>query len=133
VLQSSLKKRHNRPTFFTAGKPKGAMMTHGNLTSNAGTLVDFWRITDKDTLLHMLPIYHTHGLFVALHTGLLSGASIFFHPRFSVETVMKWLPQTTVFMGVPTYYRYDLCIFLCCTDWSQFVNNQQPFRFTFPT
>uniref|UniRef100_A0A914XK82 Glucuronosyltransferase n=1 Tax=Plectus sambesii TaxID=2011161 RepID=A0A914XK82_9BILA len=91
-------------TSGTTGKPKGAMLTHGNLTSNAETLVDLWRFTDKDTMLHMLPVYHIHGLFVALHTCLLSGASIFFHPRFTIDAALKWLPKTSVLMAVPTYY-----------------------------
>jgi len=91
-------------TSGTTGRSKGAMLTHGNLTSNAATLVEYWRIDDADVLLHALPIFHTHGLFVAIGTTLLAGASMIYLPRFEVDQVMRSLKQATTFMGVPTFY-----------------------------
>ncbi len=88
----------------TTGKPKGAMLTHHNLFSNAQTLVRAWGFTSGDVLLHALPIFHVHGLFVALHCALMSGARMIFLPRFDAERVCTLLPRATVFMGVPTYY-----------------------------
>src|SRR5262249_49241587 len=75
-------------TSGTTGKPKGAMLSHGNLLSNAMTLVDLWRFTAKDTLIHALPIFHVHGLFVACHCALLSGSKMIFLPRFDVKRVI---------------------------------------------
>jgi malonyl-CoA/methylmalonyl-CoA synthetase len=91
-------------TSGTTGRSKGAMISHGNLLSNARTLVDCWGFTPNDVLLHALPLYHIHGLFVALHVGLLSGARILLHPRFDSKAVLKALPGSTVMMGVPTFY-----------------------------
>ncbi len=91
-------------TSGTTGRSKGAMISHGNLRSNALTLVDIWGFTGADILVHALPIYHVHGLFVALHCALLSGASTRFLPRFEQEPVLRALVGATVFMGVPTYY-----------------------------
>ena len=91
-------------TSGTTGKPKGAMLTHANLASNAIALVEAWRFTSDDVLLHALPIFHTHGLFVASHCALLSGARMLWLPRFEREAVMASLSEATVFMGVPTYY-----------------------------
>jgi malonyl-CoA/methylmalonyl-CoA synthetase len=91
-------------TSGTTGRSKGAMLTHQNLTSNAATLVDYWRFTRSDVLLHALPIYHTHGLFVATNTILLAGASMIFLPRFDAAEVMGLLPGATSMMGVPTFY-----------------------------
>ena len=91
-------------TSGTTGRSKGAMLTHDNLASNARVLVKEWRFTDKDVLLHALPIYHTHGLFVATNTVLLSGGAMIFLPKFDVDEVMRWLPQATSLMGVPTFY-----------------------------
>jgi malonyl-CoA/methylmalonyl-CoA synthetase len=91
-------------TSGTTGKPKGAMLTHGNLASNALALVEAWRFTSEDVLLHALPIFHTHGLFVASHCALLSGARMLWLPGFDRERVVSLLPEATVFMGVPTYY-----------------------------
>jgi malonyl-CoA/methylmalonyl-CoA synthetase len=91
-------------TSGTTGKPKGAMLTHRNLASNALALVEAWRFTADDVLLHALPIFHTHGLFVASHCALLSGARMLWLPRFERERVLALLPEATVFMGVPTYY-----------------------------
>lgn len=91
-------------TSGTTGRSKGAMLSHGNLASNALTLVDYWGIRHDDILLHALPIFHTHGLFVATNTILLAGASMLFLPRFDVDMVIRLLPQATTMMGVPTFY-----------------------------
>jgi malonyl-CoA/methylmalonyl-CoA synthetase len=91
-------------TSGTTGRSKGAMLTHGNLASNAATLAEYWRFTADDVLLHALPIYHTHGLFVATNVVLLAGASMLFLPRFDIEQVLRLLPRATVMMGVPTFY-----------------------------
>ena len=91
-------------TSGTTGKPKGAMLTHGNLRSNAETLLIAWGWQGDDILLHALPIYHVHGLFVAIHCVLLSGTAMWFLPSFDVKQVVKKLSQSTVMMGVPTYY-----------------------------
>ncbi len=88
----------------TTGEPKGAMLTHGNLIANTATLVDAWGFTPDDRLLHALPIFHAHGLFVATGCALMSGASMAFLPRFDTDTVVGQLPECTVMMGVPTYY-----------------------------
>jgi len=91
-------------TSGTTGRSKGAMLTHGNLLSNAATLADLWRFTAADELLHALPIYHTHGLFVAINVSLLSGASIRLLPRFEPDAIFRALETATVMMGVPTFY-----------------------------
>ena len=91
-------------TSGTTGRSKGAMITHGNLASNARTLVDLWRITDQDVLLHALPIFHVHGLYVALNTAFLSGAEMIWLNRFDLAAVMRALPDATMMMGVPTFY-----------------------------
>lgn len=91
-------------TSGTTGRPKGAMLTHGNLSSNALVLRDYWGFSGADVLLHALPIYHVHGLFVALHCALLSGARVIFQKGFAAEKAIARLPDATVMMGVPTYY-----------------------------
>lgn len=91
-------------TSGTTGLPKGAMLTHGNLLSNAQTLLTAWGWQDDDVLLHALPIYHVHGLFVAIHCVLLSGTAMWFLPSFNLDQIIKRLPESTVMMGVPTYY-----------------------------
>ncbi len=91
-------------TSGTTGRSKGAMITHGNLRANAETLIDAWRIASTDVLLHALPIYHVHGLFVALNTCLMSGAEILFHQKFETNAVLEAIPDATVMMGVPTFY-----------------------------
>ena len=91
-------------TSGTTGKPKGAMLTHGNLSSNGLDLQQTWRFTADDVLLHALPIFHAHGLFVALHCVLLAGASMIWRPGFKREEVIRLLPRATTFMGVPTFY-----------------------------
>jgi malonyl-CoA/methylmalonyl-CoA synthetase len=91
-------------TSGTTGKSKGARLTHHNLVSNAAVLADTWRFTDADILLHMLPIYHTHGLFVACNLMAMVGGSMIFLPKFSVEAALRWMPRATSMMGVPTFY-----------------------------
>ena len=91
-------------TSGTTGRSKGAMLTHGNLTSNADTLITYWGWRPDDVLLHALPIYHVHGLFVATHCVLLTGSSMIFLPRFDVDALVQHLPSSTVLMGVPTFY-----------------------------
>ncbi len=91
-------------TSGTTGRSKGAMLTHENLASNARTLVEAWRFTADDVLLHALPIFHTHGLFVATNTVLFSGGGMILLPRFDADAVMRHLPQATAMMGVPTFY-----------------------------
>lgn len=88
----------------TTGVPKGIMLTHANLLRNTEALVDAWGFTDADRLLHALPIFHVHGLFVAIGCALLSGASMRWLPGYNVREVMRFLPECTVLMGVPTYY-----------------------------
>ena len=91
-------------TSGTTGRSKGAMLSHDNLASNALALVDYWRFSKDDVLLHALPIFHTHGLFVATNTILLAGASMILLPKFDPEQVFKYLPRATSMMGVPTFY-----------------------------
>ena len=88
----------------TTGVPKGIMLTHSNLLRNTEALVDAWGFTEEDRLLHALPIFHVHGLFVAIGCALLAGASMRWLPGYSVREVMRFLPECTVLMGVPTYY-----------------------------
>ena len=91
-------------TSGTTGRSKGAMMSQENLLSNALVLRDIWRFTDADVLLHALPIFHTHGLFVATHVALASGASMQFLPKFDLNALFALLPEATSMMGVPTFY-----------------------------
>ena len=91
-------------TSGTTGKPKGAMLSQGNLLSNAKTLVEAWQFTSADRLLHMLPIFHAHGLFVAGNTCLVAGAEILFEPAFSLDRFFDRISDATSFMGVPTLY-----------------------------
>ena len=88
----------------TTGVPKGIMLTHANLLRNTESLVDAWGFTDADRLLHALPIFHVHGLFVAIGCVLLSGASMRWLPAYDAKQVIRYLPECTVLMGVPTYY-----------------------------
>ena len=91
-------------TSGTTGRSKGAMITHGNLLSNAESLVKLWRITGGDVLLHALPLFHVHGLFVALNTCFLAGAEIIWFDRFDAEALTAAMPQASLMMGVPTFY-----------------------------
>jgi malonyl-CoA/methylmalonyl-CoA synthetase len=88
----------------TTGLPKGAMLTHGNLAANTDALVKTWGFTQDDCLLHALPVYHAHGLFVGIGCVLLSGSSMVFLPRFNRDDVIAALPDCSVMMGVPTFY-----------------------------
>jgi malonyl-CoA/methylmalonyl-CoA synthetase len=91
-------------TSGTTGLSKGAMLSHDNLLSNALTLVDYWQFSSDDVLLHALPIFHTHGLFVATNIILAVGGSMIFLARFDVEQMLVQLPRVTSLMGVPTFY-----------------------------
>ncbi|MBW8825437.1 MAG: AMP-binding protein [Acidobacteria bacterium] len=91
-------------TSGTTGRPKGAMLTQANLASNAAALHEAWGFVPDDVLLHALPIFHAHGLFVALNCVLANGTGMVFLPRFDVDAVIEELPRCTVFMGVPTHY-----------------------------
>ncbi|HXW20583.1 MAG TPA: malonyl-CoA synthase [Roseiarcus sp.] len=91
-------------TSGTTGRSKGAMLSHENLSSNALTLVEAWRFTPDDVLIHALPVFHTHGLFVATNVALLAGATMIFQPRFDADAIVAALPRATSLMGVPTFY-----------------------------
>jgi malonyl-CoA/methylmalonyl-CoA synthetase len=91
-------------TSGTTGRAKGAMLSHQNLASNALALHEVWGFSGGDVLLHALPIFHVHGLFVAIHCALLSGAPMLWLPRFEEDAVLAALPRATVMMGVPTFY-----------------------------
>ncbi len=91
-------------TSGTTGRSKGAMLSHGNLAINAVTLVDYWGWRDDDVLLHALPIFHVHGLFVALHCAMLQATPMIFLASFDTSQVIECLPNATVMMGVPTFY-----------------------------
>jgi malonyl-CoA/methylmalonyl-CoA synthetase len=91
-------------TSGTTGRSKGAMLSHDNLLSNALTMQKVWRFTGDDVLLHALPVYHTHGLFVATNTLLVAGGSMIFLPKLDTNEILKHLPASTAMMGVPTFY-----------------------------
>ncbi len=91
-------------TSGTTGRSKGAVLTRGNLASNAAVLAAAWRFTPDDVLLHTLPLYHVHGLFVAINTVLASGSGLLLLPKFDAALVLRWLPEVSVSMGVPTHY-----------------------------
>ncbi|MBX3481434.1 MAG: malonyl-CoA synthase [Caulobacter sp.] len=91
-------------TSGTTGRSKGAMLTHGNLVANARTLVDLWRFTADDVLIHALPIYHVHGLFVATNVIMAAGAAMIFRAKFDAAEVLSLMPRATSLMGVPTFY-----------------------------
>ena len=117
-------------TSGTTGRSKGAMLSQSNLLSNALTLVEEWRFTPQDVLLHALPIFHTHGLFVASNVVLASGASMIYLPKFDVDTVLRFLPQATSMMGVPTFYtrllsdpRFDKAL---CSGMRLFTSGSAP-------
>ncbi|GAA7760816.1 malonyl-CoA synthase [Cupriavidus metallidurans] len=117
-------------TSGTTGRSKGAMLTHRNLASNAQTLNEYWGWRSDDVLLHMLPIFHVHGLFVASHGALLAGAKMIWAPKLDMGQILKYLPRTTVVMGVPTYYvrmlqepRFDKEL---CSNMRLFVSGSAP-------
>uniref|UniRef100_Q07UF2 AMP-dependent synthetase and ligase n=1 Tax=Rhodopseudomonas palustris (strain BisA53) TaxID=316055 RepID=Q07UF2_RHOP5 len=91
-------------TSGTTGRSKGAMLSHDNLASNSLTLVEFWRFTPDDVLIHALPIYHTHGLFVASNVTLFARASMIFLPKFDPDAIIQLMSRASVLMGVPTFY-----------------------------
>jgi malonyl-CoA/methylmalonyl-CoA synthetase len=91
-------------TSGTTGKPKGAMITHGNLIANGQTLTETWQWQQDDVLLHALPVFHVHGLFVATHLPVINGSTILFLQKFDPVDVIRKLPESTVYMGVPTNY-----------------------------
>lgn len=91
-------------TSGTTGRSKGAMLSHGNLLSNARTLLEIWGFRPDDILIHALPIFHVHGLFVALHTMFLNGSKTIFLQKFDTGQMIRLLPQATILMGVPTFY-----------------------------
>ncbi|VDK52434.1 unnamed protein product [Cylicostephanus goldi] len=83
------------------------MLTHGSLAANAEALVHAWRFKQNDKLLHMLPFYHVHGMFISLNCSIFSHSTVVWREQFSIGDCLKWLPSSTVMMGVPTYYRYS--------------------------
>lgn len=91
-------------TSGTTGRSKGAMLSQRNLLSNAETLASEWQFTNADVLLHALPIFHTHGLFVAVNVTLIAGGSMVFMPKLDVDALIAWMPRATSLMGVPTFY-----------------------------
>ena len=117
-------------TSGTTGRPKGAMLSHGNLASNGLVLRDYWGFTGDDVLLHALPVFHTHGLFVACHCVLLAGARMIWLPRFERQAAIAELPRATVFMGVPTFYTRLLAgedfDAECCRAIRLFVSGSAP-------
>jgi malonyl-CoA/methylmalonyl-CoA synthetase len=117
-------------TSGTTGRPKGAMLTHRNLASNAVALHRLWGFRPDDVLLHALPVFHTHGLFVATNCVLANGTGLIFLPRFDPTLVLEHLPRSTVFMGVPTFYtrlladpRLDDVV---CVNMRLFVSGSAP-------
>lgn len=102
-------------TSGTTGRSKGAKLCHRNLLSNAEVLSRAWQFTADDILLHMLPIYHTHGLFVAINLLAMVGGSIIFLPKFNAEDAISWMPKSTAMMGIPTFYTR----LLDCSDFTR--------------
>ena len=117
-------------TSGTTGRSKGAQLCHRNLVSNTLILRDFWQFTEQDVLLHMLPIYHTHGLFVACNLLAFVGGSMIFLPRFDSEHAIRFMPRATTMMGVPTFYtrlldddRFDATL---CQHMRLFISGSAP-------
>ncbi len=114
----------------TTGKPKGIMLSHDNLRSNAEILVDVWGFSSSDRLLHMLPIYHVHGLFVGISCVLMSGASMSWHKSYNDDIAVTALSKCTVMMGVPTYYTRLLSNHRfssdCCQTMRLFISGSAP-------
>lgn len=117
-------------TSGTTGRPKGAMITHGNLAANGLALQKTWNWQQTDVLLHALPVFHIHGLFVACHNVLLGGSKMLFLEKFDSKTVIQLLPRSTVFMGVPTFYTrlLDDKNFNneCCKNMRLFISGSAP-------
>ena len=97
-------------TSGTTGRSKGAMLSHANLLSNAQVLKDYWGWQSGDVLIHALPVFHVHGLFVAIHGALLNGSKMLWHSRFDAQRVLADMPRATVLMGVPTFYTRLLAL-----------------------
>jgi malonyl-CoA/methylmalonyl-CoA synthetase len=114
----------------TTGQPKGIMLSHDNLRKNGETLIEVWGFSASDRLLHMLPIYHVHGLFVGLSCVLMSGASMVWHAGFNDQAAVAAMPDCTVMMGVPTYYTRLLANpdfgAQCCSNMRLFVSGSAP-------
>lgn len=114
----------------TTGQPKGIMLSHDNLRKNAETLVEAWGFSASDRLLHMLPIYHVHGLFVGLGCVLMSGASMVWHSGFNDKAAIAALPRCTAMMGVPTFYTRLLANpdfgTECCATMRLFISGSAP-------
>ena len=114
----------------TTGQPKGIVLSHDNLLKNGETLVNTWGFSSSDRLLHMLPIYHVHGLFVGLNTIFLSGASMIWCEGFNADEAIEHLPDCTVMMGVPTYYTRLLSNSKlkkeCCSNMRLFISGSAP-------
>ncbi len=117
-------------TSGTTGRSKGAMLSHGNLASNALTLVESWRFTADDVLIHALPIYHVHGLFVGINVLLAAGANLLLLPRFDADAVIGLMPRATCLMGVPTFYtrllRHPGLTPAACARMRLFVSGSAP-------
>ncbi|MGW3293242.1 AMP-binding protein [Streptomyces xiamenensis] len=117
-------------TSGTTGRSKGAVLSHGNLASNCRALLDTWQFTHEDRLIHALPIFHIHGLFVAANMTLTAGASLYYLPKFDAETIIDLLPRATVLMGVPTFYtrllRNDRLTAASCSSVRLFVSGSAP-------
>lgn len=117
-------------TSGTTGRSKGAMLTHRNLSSNAEVLKDYWGWRSGDVLIHALPIFHVHGLFVAIHGALISGSKMIWLNRFDPARVVARLPEATVFMGVPTLYVRMLAerglTKKACRDMRVFISGSAP-------
>ena len=103
-------------TSGTTGKPKGAMITHSTRVANAEMVTEAWNYRSDDVLLHALPLFHVHGLFVALNLALMNGGSVIMLPKFDPDAVLNAIPDSTVMMGVPTYYTRLLADQRCNRD-----------------
>jgi malonyl-CoA/methylmalonyl-CoA synthetase len=119
-------------TSGTTGRSKGAMITHGNLSSNAQALMKLWGISSNDVLVHALPIFHVHGLYVALNTAFLSGSEIIWFEKFDAAGVAMALPQATLMMGVPTFYTRLLAVPTfdreACRNMRLFISGSAPLQ-----
>ena len=118
----------------TTGKPKGIKLSHDNLSSNVRTLVDLWGFTPGDVLIHALPLFHVHGLFIALGCSLTAGASLHLLEKFDTEKIIELMPESTVLMGVPTFYtRLLQCTGLtgaACRSMRLFISGSAPLHET---
>lgn len=117
-------------TSGTTGRSKGAMLSHGNLASNALTLHKLWGFEPDDVLIHALPIFHVHGLYVALNTSFLNGSKMFWLPKFDADAIVGLLPQASVLMGVPTFYTrllaHDGFSAEACANMRLFISGSAP-------